>query len=342
MSLARDGLSPAHARPLWKSLYRELAADPRSTAHPPPLQRWLEAGLDVRVRCDWPEVVAREASADGLTHKLLLRLADAQEVETVVMGYPGRTTACISTQAGCAMGCVFCATGQMGFVRNLRPGEIVAQVLAAQRLLRERGGPGVRNLVLMGMGEPLLNYDAVMQALRIVTDRRGLNIGPSRISISTVGVVPGIQRLALEPAAYHLAVSLHAATDAARSALVPINARWPLGALMEACRDYSARTGRRVFFGWTLIAGRNDRPEDARQVIELLRGQDAHLNLIRLNSTREFDGHSASDAAADAFRGQIRAAGIPCTLRQFRGVDVDAGCGQLRTGRRQRPATAVE
>jgi len=279
-------------------------------------------------------ITAHTASADGVTDKLLLRWGDLQEIETVVMSYPGRTTACLSTQAGCAMGCVFCATGQMGFVRNLRPGEIVAQVVAAQRLLRDRGAPPLRNLVLMGMGEPLQNYTAVIQALRIISDRRGLNIGPSRISISTVGVVPGIRRLAAEGQPYHLAVSLHAATDAERSALVPANARWPLSDLRAACRDYSLQTGRRIFFGWTLIAGRNDRPGDAQQVIELLRGLDAHLNLIRLNPTAGFRGESCGAESANRFRAEVRSAGIPCTLRQYRGIDVGAGCGQLRASRR--------
>ncbi|MCW5557131.1 MAG: 23S rRNA (adenine(2503)-C(2))-methyltransferase RlmN [Verrucomicrobiae bacterium] len=340
--LAADGLRPAHALPLWRSLYRELAPDPRSPGHPPPLRRWLDARLGSGMHCDVPAISAHTASADGVTDKLLLRLGDRQEVETVVMGYPGRTTACLSTQAGCAMGCVFCATGQMGFIRNLRPGEIVAQVLAAQRLLRDRGEPPLRNLVLMGMGEPLQNYDAVIHALRILSDRRGLNIGPSRISISTVGVVPGIRRLADEGQPYNLAVSLHAASDAERSALVPANARWPLSELRAACRDYSLRTGRRIFFGWTLIAGRNDRPEDARQVIELLRGLDGHLNLIRLNSTPGFPGESSDTEAADRFRAQVRSAGIPCTLRQYRGIDVGAGCGQLRTSRRRSGPRSAE
>ena len=247
------------------------------------------------------------------------------------MSYTGRHTACISTQAGCAMGCVFCATGQMGFVRHLTPGEIVAQVLEAQRLLKGVGRPGLRNLVFMGMGEPLHNYDAVMQALKIITDPKSSRIGPSRITVSTVGVVPGIIRFAEEGQPYNLAVSLHAATDAERTALVPVNVRWPLAELIDACRFYNAHTGRKIFFGWTLIAGRNDTPHVARQVGELLRGLNAHVNLIPLNPTEKFDGCESTDSAADGFQKILADAGIPSTVRQRRGIDVAAGCGQLKT-----------
>ena len=340
--LVADGLKPTHTRALWRSLYRDL--NPRLEVHPeflPPLRRWVDSPAGGQVTLDHPEVVSVIPSSDQATHKLLLRLGDGQEIETVVMDYPGRTTACLSTQAGCAMGCVFCATGQMGFVRNLRPGEIVAQVLAAQRLLRSRGSPGLRNLVLMGMGEPLQNYEAVMRALRIVCDRRGLNLGPARISISTVGVVPAIRRMAEEDQPYNLAVSLHAATEEERTALVPVNQRWPLSELIAACHDYCRTTRRRIFFGWTLIEGRNDTPSHAARVAELLRGMDAHLNLIRLNPTEKFDGRTGGEAAAETFQKIIQASGIPCTMRQFRGIDVDAGCGQLRATRMRRGVDRV-
>jgi 23S rRNA (adenine2503-C2)-methyltransferase len=221
----------------------------------------------------------------------------------------------------------------MGFVRHLRAGEIVAQVLTVQRRLREQGQPGLRNLVLMGMGEPLHNYDATMRALRIISDTRGLNIGPSRITVSTVGVVPGIERFTAEHQPYNLAVSLHAGTEEERSVLVPSNRRWPLADLLAACRAYSTALGRRVFFGWTLIAGQNDTPAHARRVAELLQGLDAHLNLIRLNTTEGFAGATSAEAAAADFQRIIQAAGIPCTIRQRRGIDVDAGCGQLRAER---------
>jgi 23S rRNA (adenine2503-C2)-methyltransferase len=227
------------------------------------------------------------------------------------------------------MGCVFCATGQMGFTRHLRPGEIVAQVLHAQRTLRARSEAGLRNLVLMGMGEPLHNYNAVMTALEIISDTRGLNIGPSRITISTVGVVPGILRLAEEQRPYHLAVSLHGATEEDRSALVPASRRWPLAELIAACRTYGAKTGRRIFFEWTLIAGQNDSPAQAAKLADLLAGLNAHVNLIPLNPTNGYAGAASATGAATEFQRTLRAAGLPATIRQRRGIDVAAGCGQL-------------
>ncbi len=325
-----EGLSPVHARALWRALYREAATDlaPRPEFLPP-LQRWLVSATE-RFGMEQPETVAETASSDGLTRKYLLRLVDGQTIETVLMSFRGRFTACVSTQAGCAMGCVFCATGQMGFTRHLRPGEIVAQVLHVQRVLRASGADGLRNLVLMGMGEPLHNYDSVMTALEIISDNRGLGIGPGHITISTVGVVPGILRLAEEKRPYHLAVSLHGATEQERSALVPASRRWPLAELIDACRTYVSRTRRRIFFEWTLIAGKNDSPAQASRLAALLEGIDAHVNLIPLNPTGGFSGMPSASDAATGFQGVLAAAGIPSTVRQRRGIDVAAGCGQLR------------
>ncbi len=259
--IAAAGLKPFHARALWRAMHFETATSLSDrTELAAPLKEWIaerdEAGASLE--SELPSPVADIASNDGLTRKFLLRLADGQTVETVLMGFTGRHTACVSSQAGCAMGCVFCATGQMGFARHLRPGEIVAQVLHARRALRDQGGEtaaGLRNLVLMGMGEPLHNYDSVMTALEIISDTRGINIGPSRITISTVGVVPGILRLVEERRPYKLAVSLHGATEEERSALVPASRRWSLAELIEACRIYSHTLGQRIFFEWTLIAG---------------------------------------------------------------------------------------
>ncbi len=301
----------------------------------PPLVRWLQVNR-ARYTLDVPALSVEIPSADGLTKKYLLRLSDGQEVETVLMAYPGRHTACLSTQAGCAMGCVFCATGQMGFARHLNAGEIVAQVLHVQRVLHAAGHPGLRNLVLMGMGEPLHNYDNVMTALEIITDQRGLNIGPGRISISTVGVVPGIRRLAEERRPYNLAVSLHGASEAERAALVPASRRWPLTELIEACRFYANTTGRRIFFEWTLVAGVNDSPDTAERLATLLRGIDSHVNLIPLNTTGGFNGSPTAGAAVDAFQLVLQQAGYPCTVRQRRGIDVAAGCGQLRAVKTRR------
>ena len=327
------GHSMAHTRGLWRALYRDLADELSGRSElPPPLRRWVDEGLGENGRffADAPTVAADIPSSDGLTRKFLLRLADGQTIETVLMGYPGRFTACVSTQAGCAMGCVFCATGQMGFVRHLRPGEIVAQVLHVQRALQAAGETGLRNLVLMGMGEPLHNYDAVMAALEIITDPRGLGLAPSRVTISTVGVAPAILRLAAEERPYGLAVSLHDATEAGRSALVPASRRWPLEELLAACRAYGRQTGRRIFFEWTLITDRNDSPAKALELAEALSGIDAHVNLIPLNPTQGFAGQAADPSAATAFQRVLRAAGIPSTIRQRRGIDVAAGCGQLR------------
>lgn len=331
--LLASGVRPVHARALWRALYRQTAThlDDR-TEFLPPLRRWVEenTGEGGRLTLETPEAAADLKSSDGQTRKFLLRLRDGQTVETVIMGYPGRSTACISTQAGCAMGCTFCATGQAGFARHLRPGEVVAQVLHCQRALKAEGQPGLRNLVLMGMGEPLHNYDAVMAALEIVTERGGLNIAPSHISVSTVGVIPGILRMAQENRPYHLALSLHAATDEERRTLIPASRRWPLNELIDACRTYGATTGRRIFVGWTLIAGTNDTPAQAELLAKLLTGIDAHVNLIPLNPTEGYAGETASDEAAQRFKSILQKAGFPSTLRQRRGIDVAAGCGQLR------------
>jgi 23S rRNA (adenine2503-C2)-methyltransferase len=253
------------------------------------------------------------------------------------MGYDGRQTVCVSTQAGCAMGCVFCATGQMGFVRHLRPGEIVAQVQHVRRVLRADGkGKTLRNIVLMGMGEPLHNYDAVIRAMDIVSDVRGASIGPSRIAISTVGVIPNILRMAEENQPYRLAVSLHGATEEERASLVPVSKKWSLGELVEACRTYGKLTGKRIFFGWTLIAGKNDSPEQARKLVELLQGIDGHVNLIPLNATTGYAGTAAAQAAAFEFQRILQEAGFPCTFRQRRGIDVAAGCGMLQAEKKAR------
>jgi len=329
-ALVADGLRPAHARSLWRALHRDGAEDlAERPEFLPPLRRWVgdRVGRENGFHATRPAVHTEIASSDGLTRKYLLRLQDGQTVETVLMGFTGRYTACVSTQAGCAMGCVFCATGQMGFVRHLTAGEIVAQVLHCRAVLRaEAAGNALRNLVLMGMGEPLHNYDAVMAALEIITDRRGINLGPARITISTVGVVPGILRLAEEQRPYGLAVSLHGASEEERSALVPASKRWPLAELVAACREYGARTGRR-------IAGKNDSPATAARLAELLRGIDAHINLIPLNPTGNYDGLATSAEAVGIFQRVLQDAGFPATVRQRRGIDVAAGCGQLRAAR---------
>ncbi len=337
--LAGDGVIAHHAKTLWRAIHREGELDLAGRDFLPPLKRWIaeSVGEGKAFFLDAPELVDEIRSSDGLTRKFLLKLRDGQTIETVLMGYEGRHTVCVSTQAGCAMGCVFCATGQMGFVRHLRPGEIVAQVLHARRVLKSIDPKKrLRNMVLMGMGEPLHNYDSVMKALAAISDTRGAGIGPSKIAISTVGVVPSILRLAEEGRPYRLAVSLHGSTEEERAALVPASKRWSLAMLIDACRKYGAITGKRIFFEWTLIAGKNDSPETAARLVELLRGIDAHINLIPLNPTGGFAG--VESGSGHEFQKILIAGGFPCTFRQRRGIDVAAGCGMLKAEKRVRTA----
>jgi 23S rRNA (adenine2503-C2)-methyltransferase len=337
--LAALELSPVHADRIWNRLYLGLA-DSWAAMDGVPERIRRRLGKDLGIQ---PRPVATEShSTDGFTRKYLLALEDGRRVETVLMRFSGRVTACVSSQVGCAMGCGFCATGQMGFDRNLTAGEIVAQAVHVARMLRLgtsrqshvlRDNPPaerLRNVVLMGMGEPLQNYDAVMQAIDILRDSSGLAVAGERITLSTVGVVPGILRLARERRPLHLAVSLHAATQAERAALVPVARRWPLEELMAACRTYSESTGRRVFYEWTLIEGRNDTPAHARAVGELLRGLPAQVNLIPLNRTRGYEGAPTNTAGAKAFQKVLADEfKLPSTIRQRRGIDIAAGCGQL-------------
>lgn len=318
--LQQENFRPAHALAIWRYLHRTTGEIPEKIRH------WWD-GLGeqpVSIRVVVP-------STDKRTHKFLVRLQDGHDVETVIMHYKGRHTVCVSSQVGCAMGCGFCATGQMGFRRHLSAGEIVGQVALARAFLQQRGEEPPRNLVFMGMGEPLDNYDAVMKALEILCDDRGHNFGAGHITVSTVGVVPSIRRMALEGIPYGLAVSLHSTDNEERSSIVRANRRWPLLELLAACRYYNEVTGRRILFAWTLMEGHNDHPDQARKLVNLLDGLAAHVNLIRLNPTRAFKGRDTDDARAREFQAVIRAAGVPCTIRQHRGIDVAAGCGQLWT-----------
>ncbi|BET67308.1 23S rRNA (adenine(2503)-C(2))-methyltransferase RlmN [Opitutales bacterium ASA1] len=320
------GIKSAHADTAWAAVHRGLVVDWRASPALPESVRRALAEVDWAVR---PLAVVREqASVDGFTRKFLLRLHDGETVETVLMRYRGRVTACISTQAGCAMGCVFCATGQSGFRRQLHAAEIVAQAMHVARILAA-AGERLRNIVLMGQGEPLHNYDAVAHALDLLTHERGMALAHDRITLSTVGLVSGIRRLADEGRRCSLAVSLHGATDAERNALVPIGRRWNLAELMDACRHYTATTGRKIFFEWTLIEGHNDGPETAAALGKLLVDQHAHVNLIPLNPTEGFTGRAASLDRAKRFQEILREHGIPSTIRQRRGIDIAAGCGQL-------------
>lgn len=330
--LFREGEKPVHAEAVWAAVHRDLAKTPEDFARVTPRVRALIERRGVTLGT--PRVVREQASSDGFTRKYLLELRDGATIETVLMRFEGRMTACLSTQAGCAMGCVFCATGQAGFRRNLTSGEIIAQALHVARVLAA-DDERLRNIVLMGQGEPLHNYDAVMRAVEMLIDDKGLSLAGSRITLSTVGLVPGIRRLAEENRPVSLALSLHGATDEERAALVPVAKRWPLAELMQACRDYSARTKRKVFFEWTLIAGRNDSVAQARALARLLKGQRGQVNLIPLNPTEGYDGAPAHAANARAFQAALREHGIASTIRQRRGIDIAAGCGQLAGAERR-------
>jgi 23S rRNA (adenine2503-C2)-methyltransferase len=281
----------------------------------------------------WPFVLDMEQSADnGLTKKWLLRCTDGSAIEAVLMGYPTRTTLCISSQVGCAMGCTFCATGQFGFDRHLDAGEIVAQVAYANAYLSEsplpRSPERVTNVVFMGMGEPLANYDNTIESIRRMTDLMG--ISARSITVSTVGFVPGMRKLIDEPWPLNLAVSLHSTIPSERSKLVPINDRYPIDDVIAAAKDYYDTKGRRVSLEWTLIAGENDSDEEAIGLAKLARKIHAHVNVIALNPTPMSSDLPPSNDHIRRFLGTLRREGANVTLRDTRGKDIDAACGQLR------------
>lgn len=310
---------------IWEWLYSARVSDFEAMTNLPAA---LRERLASEFRLGSLQMVAEQVARDG-TIKRLYQLDDGQLIESVLMEYDDdRRTACISTQAGCAMGCVFCATGQMGFSRHLTADEIFEQALYFARDLELRG-ERLSNVVLMGMGEPFHNYEASLQAMRRLMD--DLRIGARHITVSTVGLVPMIRRFAEEGLQVKLAVSLHAATDAERTALLPVNRRYPLAELIGACHYYVERTGRRVSFEWTLIHGENDTPEQAHNLGRLLRGLKCHVNVIPLNPTGGFAGHPSADGRIRAFTQILREYQIETTVRIRRGIEIDAGCGQLKS-----------
>jgi len=326
--VASWGQSPVHAARIWRHLYLGLAS---TLGEIPGLPRRVQERLEAETRIGTLPVSADTESGDGFTRKYLLGLPDGESIEAVLMRYTGRATACVSSQAGCAMGCVFCATGQMGYRRHLSSAEIVSQVTHVARALGASAEPRrLRNVVFMGMGEPLHNYDAVMRAVGVLLDPSGLGLSAERVTISTVGVVPGIRRMADERSPVHLAVSLHAATQEGRLALIPAARRWPLDELMDACRHYCATLGRRIFFELTLIDGANDSADHAHAVGRLIQGLPAQVNLIPLNPTAGYGGAPSRSEASRRFQ-RILAEGyaLPSSIRQRRGIDIAAGCGQL-------------
>ena len=368
LDLTRDELiaqlaawdQPAYrAGQLRQWLYKQVALDPAEMTNLPAA---LRARLAAESQIELLSPVTETASRDGQTTKALFRLHDGQLIETVLMRYNRRNTVCISSQAGCAMGCTFCATAKMGLQRNLTPGEIVAQVLYFERWLR-REVPGVTksrseaerkghvsgversksvtaekgeepqrvsNIVVMGMGEPLANYTNLWKALHTLVDADGFGLGARHITVSTVGLVPAIDRFAEEALQVNLAISLHAPNDLLRATLVPITQRYPIAELIAASRRYVARTNRRISFEYAMMAGINDSLTVAEELATLLQGLLCHVNLIPLNPIVGSPYQPSRREDVDAFVEVLRNGGVPTTLRVRRGIDIDAGCGQLR------------
>jgi 23S rRNA (adenine2503-C2)-methyltransferase len=294
----------------------------------------------------WPFSVEIEQSSDhGTTRKWLFRAPDGVAIEAVLMGYPKRTTLCISSQAGCALACTFCATGQFGFERHLEAGEIVAQVAYAQAFLRQIGMPGVpdhiTNIVFMGMGEPLANYNRVREAIRRMVEVMG--ISARSITVSTVGMVPGIKRLAEEPWPVYLAISLHAADDELRTSLVPINKRYPIAELEKAAWEYFEKKRRRLSIEWTVMDGVNDTLDQADKLASIAHRLRAHVNLIALNPTPLSSERASSQLHIKEFAQALGTRGVNVTIRDTRGRDIDAACGQLRaTSMAQNASSPIE
>ena len=346
-SILKGWNEPAYrAKQIWQGLYQHLYNSPdQFTNLPKSLRDKLAANLSFS-----PFTIKTYLeSSDGQTRKTLFELPDGNLIEAVLMRYgdpadnpqitaaatgsfgrgaKNRRTLCISTQAGCAMGCVFCATGQMGFKRHLTSGEIVAQVMYYANMLKAEGSV-VTNIVFMGMGEPFHNYENSLAAIDRLNDADGYNFGARRFTISTVGLVPQIKKFADEQRQVNLAVSLHAADDESRIEMMPVNKRYKIDEVMAACRYYVEKTHRRVTFEWALINGVNDSPEVAKKLAARLKGLLCHVNAIPLNPTTGYAGKPTDRDRAATFKESLEQAGIPCTIRMRRGIDIQAGCGQL-------------
>lgn len=306
------------ARQVWDGLYRRADTPEKMTGLPAQLRTLLEEVPGALSE------ITRRTTDNGDTIKWLFGRHDGSTIETVLMRYRTRATVCVSTQAGCAMGCTFCATGQAGFARHLTAGEIVEQVAMARRSATP---DRLSNVVFMGMGEPLSNYDRVWESVEKLNGEMG--IAARHLTISTVGIIPGIKRLSTESIQVGLAVSLHAANDELRDSLVPINRRYPLGDLVEACRGYVSTTNRRLSFEWALIDGVNDRPSDALELAGIAIDLGAHVNLIPLNPTPGYAVRGTPKQRVREFRNTLETLGVNVTVRSTRGADIDAACGQL-------------
>lgn len=323
--IAEMGEHAYRGKQIWQMIYRQLVALPENFSNMP---KDFRQRLDEQF-CFLPLRVEKNLkSSDEQTNKLLFRLQDDKMIESVLMRYRERNTICISTQVGCPMNCAFCATGQMGFIRNLTAGEIVAQILFFARMLKEEGLK-LTNIVVMGMGEPFHNYDSVMKAIDIINDPDGMNFGERRVTISTVGLIPRIEQFTAAKRQINLAVSLHAPSNAVRDKIIPANKKYPIDALLEACKTYTEKTGRRVTFEYALIHGLNDNYENAVQLSKRLKGMLCHVNLIPLNSTKKYEGSGSNHDRVQSFKSVLDRNGIPCSVRLKRGIDIGAGCGQL-------------
>jgi 23S rRNA (adenine2503-C2)-methyltransferase len=335
-ALEERGHQRFRARQIFRWLYRRGVTDFAAMTD---LSREVRATLASDFSLTTPELVSRERSVDG-TEKFLLRLADGRQIESVFIPDTPSMTFCISTQVGCAMACAFCLTGKMGLVRNLTAGEITGQVRVLAGALSMRDKPF--NIVLMGMGEPLHNYDETMTALRILNDEHGFALPPRRVTLSTVGLLPALERLGEEPLMPNLAISLHAPTDALRGELVPLNKKYGVKEIIDACKRFPLTRRRRITFEYVLLAGVNDSPEAARQLAKLLAGVKSKVNLIPLNAAPGIPFERPSDAAIDRFARVLADHGLVVSVRKSRGRDIRAACGQLIVdGQKRSPGQAL-
>lgn len=314
---------------VWKGMHEQGLAPSEISTLPKAMREEFATSLAPALT-----PAARQETSDGMTVKRLWELPGGARVESVLMHYPQRSTVCISSQAGCAMACGFCATGQAGFERHLTVGEILEQVVVARN---EAAPRRLSNIVFMGMGEPFANYDRVLAATRRIID--DLGIGQRKITISTVGMVPQMRRFAAEGLQVGLAVSLHAANNELRTELVPINKRNPIEDIVDASRLYRQNTGRRVSFEWAMIEDTNDRDSDARELIKVANDARAHVNLIPLNPTPGWPTVGTKPERIRQFAAQLEAGGVNVTVRANRGTDIDAACGQLRANNEAKPVT---
>jgi 23S rRNA (adenine2503-C2)-methyltransferase len=324
---AENGQPKYRAQQVWKAIYQRFIQNPDEiTTLPKDLRDTISDQFDFRAL----DPVRAIESKDEQTIKTLFKLRDGQYIEAVLMYYSHRRTLCISSQSGCGMGCTFCATGQMGFRRNLSSGEIIAQVLYYARLLAEKEEQ-VTNIVMMGMGEPFHNFDNVMEALNRLNDPEAFGLGARRITLSTVGLVPKIIEFADLNTQYNLAISLHSVDNNLRASMMPVSKKFTVDKLIGACRYYVRKTHRRITFEYALIDGVNDSTDDAEALFQAIRGMICHVNLIPLNPTKGYQKKGTRADQVNAFAQVLESHNIPVTVRMRRGIEIGAGCGQLAT-----------